>query len=205
MLFKIKRSYGIISLLLIVIVAGFCIYNARRSAVKEEVTGPTNPIRQEKEVAKFELKAKPPEFLEKLDAVAGVTLRQGDIHIQGQPNVLKPEGAPLGTPQARTPAKIPDRGYHSVGVSITNTSGKIIPSSWDGNQPESGQNQMIVVENMGRPQGVDFRPQPVTAMAQQGLESEELNILEQKRRKRKSNFAKSLEKREARRSLYKRN
>lgn len=205
MRYKMNRFYVILSLLLIMIVGGFYIFKARKSEMKENVTTLTNPIQQQKDVAKIELKANPPEFLERLDGVKPITLGRGEVQIQAHPSALEPGSSPPEAPRAKPPQKIPAPGYNYVGVSITNDSGKIISSSWDGDPSESGQNGMIVVENMGRPQGVDFRPQPVTAMAQEGLESQELKILEQKRIKRKSNFAKSLEKREARRSLYRRN
>ena len=62
--------------------------------------------------------------------------------------------------------------------------------------------KMVSVENMGQPRGVSFKPQPVQAMAQKDMESEELKKLKEVQLKRKSNFAKELEERRARKGLY---
>jgi len=204
MLLKSKIRLGIVISLFVLIIGGFYFYKSQKQDITEAITGMPKPIEEEKAIPEIKMKAKSPEILEKRDAVEGIMLGQGDIQIQGNPYALKPEGAPLGTPKIEPPTMIPDGDYNYVGVSIMNTSGKIISSSGDGTPSESEQNEMIMVENMGRTQGTDFRPQPVAALAQKDLESEELKILEQKRLKRKANFAKSLENREVRKSKYKR-
>ena len=205
MLFKSKIGLGIVISLFVLIIGGYYYHHkSQKQDITEAIADIPKPIEEEKIIPEIKLNAKPPEFLEKRDAVAGIVLGRGDIQIQGEPSVLKPGKAPLGTPKIEPPAMIPDGDYNYVGVYITNTSDKIISSSGDVNPLESGQNEMVMVENMGRSQGTDFRPQPVTALAQKDLESEELIILEQKRLNRKANFAKSLENREVRKSKYKR-
>ena len=204
MLFQSKIQKALLLLLVIAVIGSFYIYVAQRSQVKEEVTHKlTSPGKQDKEVAKIELKTETTKVLDKLDVIQKITLRQGNLQINGQLAVHEYKGAPVEDRIKEPPPMLPSNNNDYVGVSITNTSGKIISRSGDQNEFETEQNQMIEVENMGQPQGVDFRPQPVYAKTKEDLESKELKILEEKRLRRKSNFVKSLEQREARKALFK--
>lgn len=186
---------------LILIAGGFYILKAPKNDMND-VAVVSQPILQEKAQAKFELKANKKQLIVNPDALKGIRLGQGRITIPGTAPVAAPE--PLNTREEKEmPKAKPARDYTYVGVSIANTSGKIIHSLMVADeQNDARQSEMIFVENMGLPQGVDSRPQSVRDLAQKGMESKELKRLKEIRFKRNANFAEELEARRARKGLY---
>lgn len=203
MLFEAKIPKVTLSLLVVAAVGGLFVHLTQRNPMNKEVADKLVPNKQVHEVARIELKAESPDILEKTDASQKITLKQGNLEINDQFAVQKFTDTPVEDQINEPFPFLPSDNNEFVGVSITNTSDNILPTWTEQNQLETEPNEMIVVENMGRPQGVAFRPQPAKNMVQKGLESKELKILEEKQMLRKSNFAKSLEQRETRKALFK--
>lgn len=202
MLFKTKLKLGLAISLLTMVFCGFYLYKYQSSNIEKEGTDIPKPVQQEKENVKIVLKAERGELLENFEALKGVTNKHGAIKVRGKTSVEKLEVASSGISMNELPEKVLGKDYDYVGVSITNTSDMRISSSTPENEEGIEKSEIVVMQNMGWSPGVDFRAQPVRSMAQKGMESQELKRLKEIQIKRKSNFAKALEGRRARKGLY---
>lgn len=90
-----------------------------------------------------------------------------------------------------------------INVFLTDKSEEIISSEMIEEQKEYPNREMVQVENMGQLGGGSIKAVSVKSMAQEDMESEELKLIKEKQKKRKSNFAKKLAESEARRAVYK--
>lgn len=197
-----KKIITTISLSLVLMLSGILIYQMQRKDVIEDIKAEPKAVQPEMMVSKFEIKAEKKLLIVNPDALKDIRMGQGQITIPGTAHVAAPEPVDIQDEKEIAAVK-PMRDHAYVGVSIANTSGEIIPSSIVTDEPNDARHsEMIFVENMGLPQGVDFRTQPVRALAQKGMESQELKRLKEIRLKRKANFAKELEERRAHKELY---
>jgi hypothetical protein len=201
---KTTQPVAIAALCLVLVLSAVYIFFMRSEDVREDIKAAPKAVQPEKAVAKLEIKADKKQLIVNPDALKGVRLSQGQINIPGTAPVAEPEPLDIWE-EEETPEAKPLQDYNYISVSIANTSGEpVISSSIPDDKKEIEQYKMVSVENMGQPRGVSFRPQPVKAMAQKDLESEELKQLKEIQLKRKSNFAKELEERRARKGLYER-
>lgn len=204
MLYKIKTNklVAITSLCICLMIASILIYKVQKEDFREDTKAKIETVQPEKAVSKLVLKTEKKQLIVNPDALKGVRLSQGQINIPGVPPVVEHVPSDIRE-EAETPGIKPLQDYNYIGVSIANTSGEqVISSSVPNDEKEFEQYKMVSIENMGQPRGVNFRPQALKAMAQKDLESEELLELKEIMVKRKTNFAKDLEKRRTRKGMY---
>ncbi len=198
-----QARYLIALILILMVLVGINISKIQKANLNEKTATGKAVVQAVNTPAENALNVEPGDLSEQPVTSIAAGLKSGELNFSDKAAFASNAAPPAQVAQPNAVKKLPAQIYSNLTISIANSGNTKIASSTPGDNQILDSAEMAAVQNMGMPLGETFKPQPVQALIQEGLESEELVLLEKKRLKRKSNFARSLERRESRKAVYK--